>query len=715
MYYLPTHSFLCTLDAGHVHSATGGQGANSGIMDAFNLGWKLALACKGVASPSLLDSYDAERLPVIKEMLQRTTSILDRTFTDRNGAPPMPAFDKEVTISPWQRASQYNQLGVHYRWSPIVVDETVNELEAKNKDKAEELTKSTYVVEEGGQLRAGDPGPGRARTRGHHHTVLIFSDSQVPTVSDALARFPRDLIRTVMIRQQDANASETAGSADLVLQDREGHAYAAYGPTRVAVAQPDGVVGALAQVNLMPVVRDQIPGELFLWVEYIISLRRVHKLQNNMSTFLDADDQAMELSVVSSRIFSHPCFKFTYSCVHARVEVGRERIFDGRCLCSCRKLTCPDFSTITISSALPWEFDQKASAFGHNTRPLNLQLIGASQTPDCAYQPRTLEIYLGVLEDVIALSLSTPAFKDQKAGKAIETWLIMPYQEPTPSASPVCNERHATLLGGPSCDLFVCGATRVCWARMRRAVFFAKNLKIQDVGIERSVDLDGKETQKIIKTRYVVGADGAKSVTRELMNLAFLGETRDSVYSIVGDIEAYSLGRDHWHKFEKNPEEAVMLRPTDRTATENVQFLIVCDTMSIIIPELKIGRIEAIADYRPNIRVVKTFMRCCILEAGDHHTVLAFGSATQYAASVLAPLVCSPDGLVQRAVVRPQGSSAPAEGAALMLEDKAGNVYVAYESTSVSIVRPDGVIGTLVPEGVLRRGLRDILLVKISP
>ncbi|KAA1469124.1 FAD/NAD(P)-binding domain-containing protein [Dentipellis sp. KUC8613] len=248
-------------DAGHVHSATGGQGANSGVMDAFNLGWKLALASKGLASPGLLDSYDAERLPVIKEMLQRTTSILDRTFADRNGAPRAPAFDKEVTPSPWQRASQYNQLGVNYRWSPIVVDETNGELNGKNKDKAEELTANTYVVEEGGRLHAGDrapDAPGLVDTETgsvrrlfdvfgpDHHTVLIFSDSQVTPVSDVVAHFPSGLIRTVMIRQHDAKASETAGAADLVLQDREGYAYAAYGPTRVVVARPDGVVGALA-------------------------------------------------------------------------------------------------------------------------------------------------------------------------------------------------------------------------------------------------------------------------------------------------------------------------------------------------------------------------------------------------------------------------------------------------------------------------------------
>jgi 2-polyprenyl-6-methoxyphenol hydroxylase-like FAD-dependent oxidoreductase len=44
-------------DAAHVHSPVGGQGMNTGIQDAWNLGWKLALAARGVASPRLLDSY----------------------------------------------------------------------------------------------------------------------------------------------------------------------------------------------------------------------------------------------------------------------------------------------------------------------------------------------------------------------------------------------------------------------------------------------------------------------------------------------------------------------------------------------------------------------------------------------------------------------------------------------------------------------------------
>ena len=59
-------------DAAHVHSPLGGQGMNTGIGDAMNLGWKLAAAVRGSAPPRLLDSYEAERHPVGAEVLQLT-------------------------------------------------------------------------------------------------------------------------------------------------------------------------------------------------------------------------------------------------------------------------------------------------------------------------------------------------------------------------------------------------------------------------------------------------------------------------------------------------------------------------------------------------------------------------------------------------------------------------------------------------------------------
>jgi FAD binding domain len=64
-------------DAAHIHSPAGGQGMNTGMQDAFNLAWKLALVEKGEAAPSLLDSYSAERTEVGRIVLRNATRMTD--------------------------------------------------------------------------------------------------------------------------------------------------------------------------------------------------------------------------------------------------------------------------------------------------------------------------------------------------------------------------------------------------------------------------------------------------------------------------------------------------------------------------------------------------------------------------------------------------------------------------------------------------------------
>ncbi len=59
-------------DAAHIHPPTGAQGMNTGVQDAYNLGWKLALAVRGHAADGLLSSYNDERLPVGQEVVGRT-------------------------------------------------------------------------------------------------------------------------------------------------------------------------------------------------------------------------------------------------------------------------------------------------------------------------------------------------------------------------------------------------------------------------------------------------------------------------------------------------------------------------------------------------------------------------------------------------------------------------------------------------------------------
>ncbi|MEU9079530.1 FAD-dependent monooxygenase [Kitasatospora sp. NPDC048538] len=94
-------------DAAHIHPPTGAQGMNTGIQDAYNLAWKLALAVDGSAHPDLVASYDAERRPVGEEVVGRTV----RHATE--GLPAEPVDPETVLL-------REAQLLVGYRESPIV-------------------------------------------------------------------------------------------------------------------------------------------------------------------------------------------------------------------------------------------------------------------------------------------------------------------------------------------------------------------------------------------------------------------------------------------------------------------------------------------------------------------------------------------------------------------------------------------------------------------
>src|SRR5688572_6147034 len=75
-------------DAAHVHSPVGGQGLNTGVQDAVNLGWKLAQVVKKTSPESLLDTYQAERHPVAARVLKNTMAQVALMFRtdDRTNA-----------------------------------------------------------------------------------------------------------------------------------------------------------------------------------------------------------------------------------------------------------------------------------------------------------------------------------------------------------------------------------------------------------------------------------------------------------------------------------------------------------------------------------------------------------------------------------------------------------------------------------------------------
>ena len=103
-------------DAAHVHSPVGGQGLNTGVQDAVNLGWKLAQVVKGTSPESLLDSYHAERHPVAARVVRTTMAqvALQRT-DDRTEALRDIVLELLGMEEPRKRiAAEMSGLGIHY-------------------------------------------------------------------------------------------------------------------------------------------------------------------------------------------------------------------------------------------------------------------------------------------------------------------------------------------------------------------------------------------------------------------------------------------------------------------------------------------------------------------------------------------------------------------------------------------------------------------------
>jgi 2-polyprenyl-6-methoxyphenol hydroxylase-like FAD-dependent oxidoreductase len=109
---VPTYSLgkvLLAGDAAHIHPPIGGLGMNTGLQDAHNLSWKLALVAHGMVGPGLLDSYSSERHPVGLDVVKETSRAMD-----------------EAVKSGWRQRSapeRESQLFIHYRSSTWVQDD----------------------------------------------------------------------------------------------------------------------------------------------------------------------------------------------------------------------------------------------------------------------------------------------------------------------------------------------------------------------------------------------------------------------------------------------------------------------------------------------------------------------------------------------------------------------------------------------------------------
>ncbi|MEE6135491.1 FAD-dependent monooxygenase [Mycobacterium sp. 050128] len=217
-------------DAAHIHSPAGGQGMNTGMQDAFNLAWKLAAVLNGEAGERLLDSYEAERLPVAHKVI---------SFTDRltrvgtlSGVPRVIRNLIVKTLSHIPAISRFvanvvEEIDIGYRDSPIAVGQPVKRAKAVAGDHLPHVVDETVQKQLSAVCGAQNTG----------HTVVTVAHGHVaPAAGEGELQ--------VLVTDAD---TPVAGY-DAVIADPKGLVAQRLGLTaggRVVV-RPDGYLGAVA-------------------------------------------------------------------------------------------------------------------------------------------------------------------------------------------------------------------------------------------------------------------------------------------------------------------------------------------------------------------------------------------------------------------------------------------------------------------------------------
>jgi len=197
---------------------------------------------QGYSSPKILDSYNEERLPVIAEMLNKTTELHHKVM--------------KLTDGDIRRGPELNQLGVNCRGSSIVYEDEPDAPAAKwpgyNKD-SESAARAGDRAPEAPKLKPAGAVDGFTSLFSifspSKHTVLRFSESEDDRKSlfKFLKTLPKGTVQSAVILNP-ISPFPTDDDCDIVLVDKEGHAHNGYhvadATFSIFVVRPDGVIGA---------------------------------------------------------------------------------------------------------------------------------------------------------------------------------------------------------------------------------------------------------------------------------------------------------------------------------------------------------------------------------------------------------------------------------------------------------------------------------------
>lgn len=229
-------------DAAHTCSPAQGHGMNTGLQDAYNLGWKLALVCQGHCSDTLLDSYHAERRPVADQVMasgdaaERAQMVKGERARRERDAAIRTAFADPGTRH--HEAVAEAELDIDYAGSPIVMGDPHEALWP-----GQRLPDQIPLT-----FASGGVGHLHACTRRLGHTALLIGCAATP--EDALEQVRRDMealaggaiIEQVIVLTANAGVSGVHG----YLAPDIAHALGVRGIVLVVV-RADGHVGLRAE------------------------------------------------------------------------------------------------------------------------------------------------------------------------------------------------------------------------------------------------------------------------------------------------------------------------------------------------------------------------------------------------------------------------------------------------------------------------------------
>jgi 2-polyprenyl-6-methoxyphenol hydroxylase-like FAD-dependent oxidoreductase len=225
-------------DAAHIHSPAGGQGMNTGMQDAFNLAWKLAAVVNahvsGQAGDTLLDSYEAERLPVADQVIKFTDRLtragtlsgLPRRIRDAviralSHVPPAGRF----------MAENAEEVNINYRKSPIAVGSRLRHAKIAAGEHVPHMTDPELQKQLGAARGADNPG----------HVVLTIAAGRVAPAAGGPGE-TQVLVTTDEI---------PVAGYDAVVADPKGIVAQRFGLKNGGrvVIRPDGYIGAVAALD----------------------------------------------------------------------------------------------------------------------------------------------------------------------------------------------------------------------------------------------------------------------------------------------------------------------------------------------------------------------------------------------------------------------------------------------------------------------------------